>query len=257
MAESIFTCLFLILFVPLFAIGLAILKFLWFVGAKRESSLFLSLLKFMTKLCVKLTASSVSLHGTENMMPKGKNIVYVVNHQSFFDIPLLLGWVDARIRFVAREDLSRVILLGGWLKVLNSFLISRKISKEEVIKFEQIGDALSEGAVVAIFPEGTRTTAGEIGKIHTSALRPAKRAQSTLIPVFIEGSMNINRKNSKIVRPAKVKIIVGKKIEFPEYSKMSPVELAEYVGKVFEELRSTISLSPSKPHAGVLLHLWD
>lgn len=186
------------------------------------------------RIVVRLTLSPVRIIGQENIPNEKSNVEYIVNHQGFFDIPLLLGFVDCRIRFVARENLFNVPLLGIFMKSLGCVAIGRRISKGELKKFEQISQLLASGGVMAIFPEGTRSRDGTFGKFHTSAFRPARIAHSTIVPVLIWGSHRILPRGKKTVSPTKITIVIGNAITHEDYVNTAPKELAE---KMADELK--------------------
>ena len=237
-STTVFTIIYAVLFLITFIATLIPFAFLVIVGiifgkATREKVL-RSLAKVWGRFVVYLSGSTVIVHGRENIVRDAGNIVYIINHQSFFDIPLVMGFVDERAKFIARESLLRVPLLGLWMRQLGTFFVGRRPSREELRRFNIVAEELMKGGRVAIFPEGTRSTDGTIGKFHPSALRPARVARSTIIPVRIFGSRNILPRGAIKISPSRVRIVIGKPIAYENYSDMRPAELANFLREVFE-----------------------
>ncbi len=239
----LFTLVYGVLFVSVFVLSAALIPLLSaasVLGKKTAKKLSRAVVRLWARFVVKTTLSPVGLVGGENI-PKGAgNVVYIVNHQSYFDIPILLGWVDSRIRFVAREDLFSIPILGAWMRFLGCVPVSRRVSRSELRRFEDIACALSEGGVFAVFPEGTRTNDGELGRFHPSAFRPARRSGATIVPVLLWGSHRIMPKGRKTISPSRVFVVVGEPIEPAEYANTAPAKLAKTLRKTIEELKGRI-----------------
>lgn len=234
-----FTVYYAVLFLIIIILPILLIPFIYIFDKILCGRKFISLtMKFMSKLVVWGTFSIVKVVGRSELPHSGGNIVFVVNHQSYFDIPLILGWVDSRTRFVARENLFSVPILGIWMKMMRCIPISRKASREELRRFDDISKVLIDGAIITVFPEGTRSVDGSFGKIHTSAFRPARIAKSVIVPIFLWGSHKILPRRKRTIRPTKVKIVIGEPIEFEKYSSSAPKELAEQILARFNKMKN-------------------
>jgi len=228
----------------IFVLGLpaiAIARFLDQIAGKRI--LIPIVYWLVARIIVLFTGSSVRVRGKENLPHAGGNIVYAVNHQGYFDIPLMLGWVDRTAIFVAREDLMRVPALGLWMKLMGCIFISRKASREELRKFESISDVLRAGARIIIFPEGTRSHNGEFGEFHTASFRPSKTAQSLIVPVLIWGSHKILPRGARIFTPTRVNIAFAEPIAYSEYGTLSPIELVARFKQSLDEMKAQMQIT--------------
>lgn len=145
----------------------------------------------------------LKIHGSENLPPKDeKNVLYVSNHLSYMDIPVLLGWVDHKASFVARKSLLKIPIFGTWLKVLGSEFLERKASRKELKTVNRIGQKLNQGHRFYIFPEGTRSRNGKLQNFKRTTRRFFEIENLKIIPIFIVGT-------SKVLPPGK--ILFGKK----------------------------------------------
>jgi len=233
------TAFFVCTYIPIFCSGILILIPLRFLKLfskdlfKRTTQIIGG---FVARSCLWTAFSSAIIYGKENIPVNRGNVVYICSHQSFFDIPAFLGWVDNRARFVARENLYRIPFLRGWLKALRCFPVGRRATREEIKRFDLLTDALRENDVIVIFPEGTRSRTAELGEFKTSAFRPARKSQSTIVPVLIQGSRNILPRGKKTIRPSRVSITIGEPVEYNDYCDIIPAGLADMFQKKIASL---------------------
>lgn len=115
--------------------------------------------------------------------------VLVVNHQHIFDVQLMAALVSPPLRFVAREEVLRIPLIGSVLRKGGHLTVARGASaaaNEEAL--ERAVAALREGSRLVFFPEGTRSRDGRIGRMRSGAFRVAARAEVPLQPVVLAGT---------------------------------------------------------------------
>ena len=108
--------------------------------------------------------------------------ILVSNHQSMVDIPMVLG-LGAPARVCARAGLFHTPLLGAF------FSLSRQVRAERLL--EDGTASLGLGLSVVVFPEGTRSTTGAIGRFHTGAFHLAFETGAPVIPVVCDGGQRI------------------------------------------------------------------
>ena len=129
-------------------------------------------------------------------LPLHDPVIIVCNHQSMFDIPLLM-WHLRRftIKFIAKKELSRGIPSVSFaLRNMGSLLIDRKDPKSAIPMIEEFGRAsLSAHSSIGIFPEGTRAKDGLMKKFKVSGILALLRAspETPIVPVVINGSWRL------------------------------------------------------------------
>ncbi|HEX6853544.1 MAG TPA: lysophospholipid acyltransferase family protein [Candidatus Polarisedimenticolaceae bacterium] len=115
--------------------------------------------------------------------------VLVSNHQHIFDVQLLTALVTPPLRFVAREEVLRVPLIGSVLRKGGHLTVTRGASA--AANEEALGRAVAAlrgGARLAFFPEGTRSRDGRIGRLRSGAFRVAAEAGAPVQPVVLAGT---------------------------------------------------------------------
>ncbi|MDF2657662.1 MAG: 1-acyl-sn-glycerol-3-phosphate acyltransferase [Paenibacillus sp.] len=143
----------------------------------------------------------LEVSGTENVPEQGA-VILASNHISTLDPPLVGTPLKRVVRFMAKEELFKVPVLGTIIRNVGAFPVKRGgVSKESIRHALQL---LKEGGVMGIFPEGTR--GGGMGKKGAASL--ALRSGAVVIPVGIIG-------NYKMF--SKIKIVYGKPVDLSAY----------------------------------------
>ena len=143
---------------------------------------------------------TVTTEGAENLPPEGA--ILVANHQSLVDIPLFLAAFDREIRFLAKQELGRIPVFGRSMRAAGNLFVDREDPRDAVRVIREAGAAMRGGAMIVIFPEGTRSADGSIGDFKPGAFFIARKTGAPLVPVFLGGGATALPKGSLIARPA-------------------------------------------------------
>lgn len=198
------------------------------IGERARVSTMHVLCSIWSKCVVYATLSRVSVIGRQNI-PKGPFVLYV-NHSSFFDIPLISGFVAWNASFIGRKSLIYWGPIGLWILAGNGILIEQKGTKRELGRILKVVQRIKSGTPFVIFPEGTRTRTGEVGSLKPGTLKIAERAGALLVPVRIEGARKILPRGKKFPKPANVKIFIGEPIAYTEIIEDSASVLSRIEG---------------------------
>ncbi|OGC21923.1 hypothetical protein A2291_05825 [candidate division WOR-1 bacterium RIFOXYB2_FULL_42_35] len=153
----------------------------------------------------------VTVSGLENI-PKDKALIIVSNHQGAADILLLLACLPVLFKFAIKKELFGLPAFGWYLKRAGYFSVDRKVVLSAYRTVEQITEILKEGGNVLIFPEGTRSKTGELGRFKRGSLLAALKSGAPIVPIAISGSFNIMPRGTFLIHPHPVKLTVGKPI---------------------------------------------
>jgi 1-acyl-sn-glycerol-3-phosphate acyltransferase len=152
-------------------------------------------------------------------------VLLLINHQSFLD-PMLVGIPISRpVSYLARDSLFRVFFVGWWLSKTHVIPINRESAGSGSIRAAV--EQLRNGAIVGIFPEGTRSHDGQLGELKPGFLALVRRAKVPVVPVGVAGSRLAMPRSAWFVRPRHCCVVFGDPI--------SPEEVETYSGKEREE----------------------
>lgn len=157
---------------------------------------------------LRMNGSSIHVTGIENV-PKTGGVLFVANHQSNFDIPILVGHVPRDKGFIAKLELLKVPSFSRWMKYIGCIFIDRKDPRQSLTAISEAAERLKEGHSIVIFPEGTRSADGTIGPFKAGGLRLAKKASVPIVPVTISGSKNIMPKGTSLIKSASVNVTIS------------------------------------------------
>jgi glycerol-3-phosphate dehydrogenase (NAD(P)+) len=156
--------------------------------------------------------------GREHIPAHGP-VILASNHRSFFD-PFVIGTMTRRpVYYVAKKELFTYNRALAWLlNSLGAFPVDRGASDRETIETAEI--ILGRGEIVLMFPEGTRTRPGSLGKPKRGVGRLALDTGAPVVPIAIIGTEDIRR--GWRIRPRKVRLRAGPPLRFPKVDNGSP-----------------------------------
>lgn len=156
---------------------------------------------------LRLAGVQVELTGLENI-PEGP-AVFVPNHQSYFDIPVLLAWLDKPHPLVSKQEVKKIPLIRTWMELLDCVFIDRDNARQSVTALGTAAANMTQrGRSFIIFPEGTRSRGEEVGEFKNGGFRAALKAGVPVIPVVIDGTYKAMEANHTWIHPASVQVKV-------------------------------------------------
>lgn len=204
------TLLFLFILIPImfFGILLALLINLF----DPSGSSFHRIAAWWGRLSAKIFGITIEVTGRENYSTE-KNYLVVSNHAGMADIPLLLGAMNLDLRFMAKEELGKIPLLGRALRQAGYVMIKRGQNRAALQSLSAATEVLKSGHSLHIFPEGTRSATGELLPFKRGAFRVARKGGAPVLPVTIIGSHLITPKKSLKINKGTIRIIIDKPIQ--------------------------------------------
>jgi 1-acyl-sn-glycerol-3-phosphate acyltransferase len=184
--------------------------------------------RFWGKIQVRTTGTRVTIQGLEYLDSR-KSYILVSNHQSFFDIFSLLGYLPLQFRWIAKAELFRIPLLGWSMSRTGYISIERDSPKKAYRSMLEAADKVRQGVSVLIFPEGTRSPDGVLQPFKKGVFLIALKSQAPILPVAIRGTRDIMRKNDWRTYPGHVEIRIFPPIATAGFSTAKEAELSEQV----------------------------
>ncbi len=145
-------------------------------------------------------------------VPHDRPVVYVANHQSFFDILALAATVPGQMRFVAKREMAKIPILGPAMKAAGQIFIDRQNRVRAFEAYEEAALAVNAGLNAVVFAEGTRSRTGELQPFKKGPFVFAIASKVPIVPVYCAGTFDILRKGSIWVRPHPVTLYFGEPI---------------------------------------------
>lgn len=186
-------------------------------------------------LILATTGVDVEVRGLERLVP-GRTYVFVSNHQSIYDIPVIFWWVPFQLRIIAKESLGRFPVLGPHLKRTGHMLVDRSRPDRGGI-FEWAAALTSKGLSLIVFPEGTRSADGRVGVFKGGSIYLAMQAGLPIVPLSIVGSRHVMRKGQLTTRPGHVTLIVHEPIVTVPNPEPSTAEVRALASRVRDVVR--------------------
>ena len=174
-----------------------------------------------------VTGARMTVEGQKNI-PAGP-CVFVGNHRSYYDIPILLTALDAPHGILAKEELEKIPLLNRWMKLLGCVFVKRDDIRASVKALNDATAIVESGFV--IFPEGTRYKGeeGGAGEFKAGAFRIAIKTGVPVVPVAISGARGLFEGHGLRATPGDIRVRILPAIQTAGMSKAEQKQLPDAV----------------------------
>jgi 1-acyl-sn-glycerol-3-phosphate acyltransferase len=171
--------------------------------------------RFWAWSLMKIGGIHLEITGHENL-PENETVVFMPNHQSDLDWPIIFMTIPGQYLFLAKQELFDTPVFGAYMRLQEYIPIERSNIRKSYKTYQTIITLINSGNSVVIFPEGTRSFDHKLGKLKPSSFSILQSAKVRVVPIAIDGSTNIQRKGSKTITPGKVKVTILPPIGFDD-----------------------------------------
>ena len=192
-------------------------------------------IKKMLRFLFRLIRVRVVVEGAERIDP-GKTYLFMSNHVSLFDIPLLGGYIPTYVRGVEARRQFRWPVYGWAIKRMGNVPIDRKNAYSSMRSYRKTEHLIRKGRSFIILPEGHRTLDGQLRPFKRLPFHLAKQADAPIIPIGHSGLFQLKNKGSWLIHPGPVKIKFGDAIDAEKIRSLSVVELRDLVREKIQNL---------------------
>ncbi len=228
--------LFLLLF---FILSLILLPFEWLIGKfdmsfKERSSL--RIVRRAFRIVLFISGVKTTVIGLENI-PEDEPVLFVGNHNSFFDIVIAYTLMKKPTGFVAKKELNAFLFVRRWMRNLYCLFLDRKNIKEG-LKTILLGiDYIKKGVSIVIFPEGTRNkTHDGILPFHSGSFKLAEKSGCKIVPMVQNNTGAVFEDQFPRIKSTHTVIEFGKPIDLNELSKEERKNIAQYTHDILSEI---------------------
>jgi 1-acyl-sn-glycerol-3-phosphate acyltransferase len=173
----------------------------------------------------------VTVEGLSNLNRTG-SYIYMPNHVSNFDIPVLQAYLPVQFRWLAKAELFKIPIFGYAMKRAGYISINRFDRKSAIQSLNKAAEIIRNGTSVIIFPEGTRSQNQNIQSFKKGGFVLAVDSGVPIIPVIIHGTWTIMQKKQILVRPGNVVLEIKKPINTSDYTRETKDDLMEKVRNI-------------------------
>ncbi len=227
MIKSFFFWIFAILYTLLIGSLITLVSFL-----DRSGRLIPPIYKLWGRLIVRFAGVKVTIENADRLDSSTPQIL-MSNHQSFFDVFALFGYLPVNLRFIAKKSLTRIPVFGQAMKAIGTIILDRENHQQAIKSLNQGAQKFSRGISILNFPEGIRSRNGKVGEFKKGGFVLAIKAKVPVTPLSVQGGGKILAPDSFRVHPGKMHIVVGEQFDVSKYS-------LEEKESLMKEVRSTI-----------------
>ena len=177
------------------------------------------------------TGVRASARGVERV-DRSAPYVFVSNHQSIYDIPILFCALPFQLRILAKASLGRFPVLGWHLRYTGHLLVERERTGAATLK--HVATMMADGRSLIVFPEGTRSRDGRVGPFKRGLFLMAIEAGLPIVPVSVAGSRHVMRKGGLTTCPGDVEVFVHEPIHTRGMSRTGARSLADRARGIVE-----------------------
>ena len=191
--------------------------------------------KWWSRITCMLFLIRIKTEGKELIDPK-QSYVFLANHQGYFDIFLIYGYLGHNFKWMMKEYLRKIPFVGYACAKAKHIYVGDSLSSIQRTVL-QAQETLRGGMSMVIFPEGTRTYTGEMGTFKRGAFMLANEIGLPIVPLTINGSFDVFSRRAKSVSPGTISLKIHKPITVEE-RKGKPTKV--FMQEVFDIINSSI-----------------
>lgn len=236
MIRLIFVVIFLLLY---FILGLPVLGVLWLIGKWNKPAADITSLRIVQwafKVILFLCGTKLTVIGEENV-PKDQPVLYIANHQSYFDIVVSYSRCPGLTGYIAKDGLEKVPILSIWMKRLYCLFLNRQDIKEGMKTILKGIDQIKHGISMCIFPEGTRNdNPKELLPFKEGSFKLALKTGCPIIPIAMTNTPKIYEAQAPLLKKTHVVLHYGKPILPNELDADTKKHIGVYTKCVIEQM---------------------
>ena len=229
MIRTLLLFLWTVLVTGFFSVVVILISFI-----SRNSDAIHEVVRIWAKCILVASGVKVTVIGLPNIDPAG-SYIYMSNHLSNFDIPILMSYLPVQFRWLAKAELFRIPLFGNAMKRAGYISIDRSYRKSAIQSLNKAANIIRNGVSVVIFPEGTRSQDNNIQPFKKGGFFLALDSGVRIVPIIIHGTWSIMQKKQFLVKPGNVVLEITSPIESSDYTRQTKDDLMEKIRNVIME----------------------
>jgi len=188
--------------------------------------------RIWAKCILVLSNIRVTVKGLSNLKPR-RSYIYMANHMSNFDIPVLQAFLPVQFRWLAKAELYKIPVFGYAMKRAGYISIDRSDRKSAIESLNKAVNIIRDGISVVIFPEGTRSRTHNIQPFKKGGFFLAVDSGVPIIPIIIHGTERIMPKKQMLIKPGNVTLEIAKPMISSDYTRETKNDLMDKIRDIF------------------------
>ncbi|MBU3158289.1 1-acyl-sn-glycerol-3-phosphate acyltransferase [Clostridium frigoris] len=185
------------------------------------------------KFVLKAANLNLTVIGRSNI-PK-EACLFVGNHQSDFDIPVILSNMNNITGAVAKKSMIKIPILSYWMKQIHCVFMDRENPRQALKDIAQGVEYLKNGYSMLIFPEGTRSRSNTMGEFKKGSMRLAIKAGVPIVPVTFFDTYKAFEGNNGKIKKANAKLVFDKPIYLDSMTKEEKANISDVVKNIIQD----------------------
>ncbi len=176
----------------------------------------------------------VSVEGLEHIDPHA-TYLYMANHQSMFDILVLSAYLPVQFRWLAKKELFQIPIFGHAMAIAGYISIDRSDRRSAHKSLMVAARKIARGVSVVIFPEGSRSSDGQIGSFKAGGFHLACLSGQPIVPTVICGTHEVMPKGRLSINPGRVVVSISPPVDTVSCGKRDKKRLTESVHAIMKQ----------------------
>jgi 1-acyl-sn-glycerol-3-phosphate acyltransferase len=194
-----------------------------------------------TALILRMGGVVLRVSGREHIDPR-QQYVFMVNHQSNLDIPVLVqSLVSFQLRWIAKKELLWIPFFGWAMWASRHITIDRADPLTAIKSLERAKERFAAGISIVVFPEGTRSRDGKLLRFKKGGFLLAAQANRPIVPVTINGSRQVLPAGAWQLRGGIVEVVISEPIAVDGFG---PGTLRHLSNQVRQTIEKNLSSEP-------------
>lgn len=182
-----------------------------------------------------LSFVKVEVTGRENISAK-KSYVFVANHQGAYDIFSIYGYLNHEFKWMLKKSLERIPLVGFACRCAGHIFVDNSNYAALLHTMHAAESELRDGDSLVVFPEGSRTYTGKMGRFKRGAYQLAREFQIPLVPVTIDGAFSVLPRTGLLPHWGTIRLTIHRPVEAPK----PDADLTPCMNETFDLIHSAL-----------------
>jgi len=165
------------------------------------------------------------------VIPNDRPLIFMANHSSLIDIPLLKACIPHYFRGILSEHQFNYFMYGSAVRRMGSIPIDRNNIRHSLRGFKIAANMIDQGIHITVLPEGGRSLDGKLLPFKKLPFHFAKESGASVVPIALSGVFNMKNKGSFHLNPGKIFVRFGPIIRAENIASMDILELMEITRK--------------------------